>query len=259
MTELIPELQDKIVDAGGFRLIKSAFVNTMYDESQNDFFNRLHEQNSKRFESLIQSGKVDLALGLVEKPFRLIALLGLQDRPDVGLDDQAFHNLVFHAYRQVESTFDDKDVWLNLMEGAKGDQASFLSPKDLAAFDALPESFTIYRGAVEMENEKGISYSINANTAVWFAERLAESGSIVLEGTVNKKDILSYSNDRGEMEVIVDPDLVKFGRTYELELGHSPEMGITEKLVIQTTETARDSVSDLEPKRAVSKANKMTI
>lgn len=239
MTKLLPELQDCVFDFGGFQLIKHPFVNTIYSESENAFYNDLYQQNSKRFDQLVDAGKYETALGLIEKPFRLDLLLSLCERPDgLQFGEDRFLNLLFCAYRQTECTHQNKDVWLSLMSGARGNRSGFMNRDDLASFNALPDSFTVYRGAIEGDNEDGISYTLNPDTAVWFAERFADEEHLVLEGTVNKEDVIGYSNARGEMEIIIDPEDFNCQKTYKLEHGEKPEMGIAEKVVLQLVEKA---------------------
>jgi hypothetical protein len=86
------------------------------------------------------------------------------------------------------------------------------SPEDRRRFDSLPDTFTIYRGAKDW-NRSGMSWTLDIKTAAGFATRSNENGccyrlkpedfGFVMEKTVTKSDVLFYSNERKEEEVIL--------------------------------------------------------
>ena len=51
---------------------------------------------------------------------------------------------------------------------------------------------------------KALSWSLNQETAEWFAHRFGENGT-VYEAQIDKKHIYAYFSGRNESEVIVDP------------------------------------------------------
>lgn len=77
---------------------------------------------------------------------------------------------------------------------------------DYNTWQRLPDSLKIYRGVGVSRNEKGLSWTNDKNTALWFAQRFnyGDKHGYLLEGTVCKKDILAYFNTRNEKEVLVD-------------------------------------------------------
>ena len=66
---------------------------------------------------------------------------------------------------------------------------------------------TVYRGIGTESRENGISWTLDKEKATWFARRFSEG--YVIQGTVEKKDILAFFNDRKEKEVISSPRNVK--------------------------------------------------
>ncbi|MDK9789978.1 hypothetical protein [Vibrio sp. D431a] len=256
MTELLPELHDAIDDTGSFKMIRSAFVNTLYDEGSNDFYNRLHLQNSERFRDLVAKGRYELAIGLVEGPFKLKMLLNICEYSDLEFESSKYWNMLFAAYRVTEYTYDNKEAWLSLMEGAMECRESFMSEADLESYKSLPETFVVYRGAVAGENEDGISYSLCSSQAEWFSKRLTDSGSVLIKGEVHKKDVIGYSNQRGENEIIVSPDNVKILKRYELDYEKAPEMDIKSKLVLSNANEISSKYCKLtQQKLSASKLN----
>lgn len=80
-------------------------------------------------------------------------------------------------------------------------QAAFPIP------DSLPDPVRIYRGTSGVSFKtagKGHSWTIDRDTACWFAMRFAEyrGSPLVISADIQRKNILYYTNDRGEGEVV---------------------------------------------------------
>lgn len=74
--------------------------------------------------------------------------------------------------------------------------------------DNLPETITIWRGTSYLsikEASRGYSWTINKDCACWFAMRFSEKNGnpLVLYADILKKNILFYSNERNEDEIVV--------------------------------------------------------
>lgn len=54
------------------------------------------------------------------------------------------------------------------------------------------------------KNVKALSWTLDRDTAEWFAHRFGESGT-VYEAQIQKKHIYAFFSGRNESEVIVDP------------------------------------------------------
>jgi hypothetical protein len=79
-----------------------------------------------------------------------------------------------------------------------------MSRKEKAAFDALPEQATIYRGCGH-RNRDGLSWSISREIAMRFPfmRRYETDHPILLTATVSKHRIAALKLDRNEEEAIV--------------------------------------------------------
>ena len=65
----------------------------------------------------------------------------------------------------------------------------------------------------------GLSFTLNKDKAIWFAERFAQAGvsqAILIEAVVKRDDILSIFLNRDEEEVIVNPEDIKIKKIIEL-------------------------------------------
>ena len=74
------------------------------------------------------------------------------------------------------------------------------------------------------KNIKALSWTLNRETAEWFAHRFGEDGT-VYEAQINKKHICALFTGRNESEVIVNPNYLEDIREApELEQGPTMTM-----------------------------------
>lgn len=73
-------------------------------------------------------------------------------------------------------------------------------------YQELEDTVTVYRGVTSYnaKNIKALSWTLDRETAEWFAHRFGEEGTIY-EAQVRKEHILALFTGRNESEVIVDP------------------------------------------------------
>ena len=84
--------------------------------------------------------------------------------------------------------------------------------------NGLPLEFIIYRGCGPA-NEQGWSWTLSAEQAEWFAERLpGRNGGIVLEGECHRLDIIAFLDGGGEDEILIDPEDVRIVRRVDIRL-----------------------------------------
>lgn len=76
-------------------------------------------------------------------------------------------------------------------------------PEDKEHYEALPDVITIYRGVKPKAKVKALSWTDKLETAQWFADRFEKNGK-VYKAQINKKDVLVYTNQRDESELIVN-------------------------------------------------------
>jgi len=86
------------------------------------------------------------------------------------------------------------------------DTAILMDDKERAELAGLDDTVTIYRGLTShnAKNIKAMSWTLNYDTASWFAHRFDEDGT-VYEASIDKSNILALFNGRNESEIIVDP------------------------------------------------------
>ena len=141
----------------------------------------------------------DSLIGLVERPFRLNFLLFLMEI------QQADNEWVWWVWTDSENPYINRKVWIKIFNLYNSGE-TYVSEKDKAAFDELPDVLTAYRGASQEEANGeyplGLSFTLSEEKASWFASRYGRNG-VVIEKVIQKKDILFYSDARLEQEVVI--------------------------------------------------------
>lgn len=112
----------------------------------------------------------------------------------------------------------NKRQLLSLFRSA--DPSVLMDEDERRELDSLPSTVTVYRGVTPYneKNVKALSWTLNYETAIWFATRFGECGS-VYKAQVNKENILAFFKGRNEAEVIIDPR-----HLMDLEQMDSPRM-----------------------------------
>lgn len=150
-----------------------------------------------------EANSLDSLFAFVNTPYLLTCFKYVEE----WLDEKDFSNMLIHCYTTEE--FPERDVNVSVKE-----QLAFfrkLNPElamdedELEYFNTLPEEVTIYHGT-KHKGKMGISWTTDLNVAKFFATRFGyEEGSIILQATAKKDDILAFTNCRNEYEAIINP------------------------------------------------------
>lgn len=97
-----------------------------------------------------------------------------------------------------------------------------MDEEEYAVYQSLEDSVTVYRGVTSYnaKNIKALSWTLDRDTAEWFAHRFGEEGT-VYEAQISKEHILAFFNGRNESEVVVDPKYLE-----QIMESPEPEIGI---------------------------------
>lgn len=114
------------------------------------------------------------------------------------LDKSTFSELFGEAWVSVENSNGDANVkQKTLITWFKyADKKHLMTEEELAVYENLPDTFTVYRGLSSLSNKKGISYTKSLNVAKFFANRFKTDGftPIILKAEIHKKYALAYFN-----------------------------------------------------------------
>lgn len=113
------------------------------------------------------------------------------------------------AYREIVGAVWDHDHW-HMMKAARGGGPQVRRMMMAAEFPIpMSGAVTVYRGTFNMDPAtavKGLAWTTSHATACWFAcEFHSQPGSdpLVLKATVDASELIYWSNDRNEDEVIL--------------------------------------------------------
>lgn len=89
----------------------------------------------------------------------------------------------------------------------RADINTLMNGTEREVFHNFGAEVTLYRGVTSYneKNKKALSWTIDYNKAVWFANRFQTGDGKVWEITIPNNRILCYFNTRNEKEVIIDP------------------------------------------------------
>lgn len=161
---------------------------------------------------------------LMDKPARIPALYEVHER----MSPEVFWQVFSHVWTYNETCFMHLHAITEMITIER-----VLSPARLRVMDST-ERFTydqfanrkggmvkVYRGAARhgtADNLRGFSWTISRDKAVWFAKRYGVENPVLLAGKVKARDILFFTNSRGEQEVFVMP-----GRVYVEDFTELPK------------------------------------
>lgn len=141
---------------------------------------------------------------MVTKPYGLTFLKFAY--PHLSQADMS--EILASAWTRAEAPHQDANVskakLLYMFKAA--DPFSLMDQDELERFQELENTVTVYRGVTSYNaaNVKALSWSLDQETAKWFAHRFGEDGT-VYEAQIDKTHIYAYFGGRNESEVIVDP------------------------------------------------------
>lgn len=124
------------------------------------------------------------------------------------LSQKDFSNILSSAWIMTEAPHNDVNVGLNELVNmfTKADPQIIMDEDEYKKFLDLLESITVYRGVTEYnaKNIKALSWTLNKDTAEWFANRFGNGGT-VYRAEILKQHIFAVFDGRNESEVIVNP------------------------------------------------------
>lgn len=158
---------------------------------------------------------------MVTKPYRMTFLKHAKP----FLSKAEFSEILSDAWMCSESPGFDPNVsqreQLAMFRAA--DPAALMDADEYERLCSFEDPVTIYRGVTSYnaDHVKALSWTLNYDTVVWFANRFDETG-MIYEAQIAKDHILAYLNGRNEQEVIVDPRyLMEISEAHKLDSGLS--------------------------------------
>tara|TARA_R110000824_G_scaffold46170_4_gene132978 strand:- start:880 stop:1548 length:669 start_codon:yes stop_codon:yes gene_type:complete len=193
---LLPELQASVTDSplGPGTWIAHPLVHGVL--SFVSIANELLRSKQEQLASALAAEDWHSYIWIHERPYRLEALLAIENR----LSDESYWTLVEAVWIDSESPHINYDIWAELWTSDRP------RPDGFARLPVQGDIITVYRGTTnedEAANEMGLSWSLSAEVAERFARRYGRlDKSVVIKAHVHRDDVLGYTNNRDEQEVI---------------------------------------------------------
>lgn len=123
------------------------------------------------------------------------------------LDEQTYTTLLKECYTETEFPNHDVNVPVEKIKKMfeKANKEFLMSTDELKIFNRLENEFTIYRGFYSNNYYNALSWTLDKETAHFFATRFSDKGSIY-QANIKKEDIYAYFDCRNEKELIVNYD-----------------------------------------------------
>jgi hypothetical protein len=162
------------------------------------FINKYHEYQAILNKDEITNDDMDEIFSwLVEKPFFDTELLRLLETKKVKQTLNEHWETIKSAWARQEFNTDGnrKENWKKIFQ---------FRPTTPELTEGLPENFTAYRAG----KADGFSWTLDKATAEWFHKRFKQQfGSLpFLTKQFTVKDVIFYTNDRNEEEVVIVPN-----------------------------------------------------
>lgn len=200
--ELSPELVPYIMEGSFGPYINHPLVQSIpHSPVMNRRANLMLAHKKEALEEALATGKWNSVVFLHERPFRLNALL---EHVPSDIPPSEYWPIVSSVWTDSENIWQNVDVWMDLWAAPYHSPELIMDEDEMAAFNALPELITVYRGT-QKGLPLGLSWTTDRERAEWFANRFGRDDPVVTEGTVNKGDVLAYFLGRGESEIVVLP------------------------------------------------------
>lgn len=198
----------------GELIISHPFFESAFMADKNGIFNAI--KDTKRYESHLKdwecrienADSIDRILFYIRKAYRINYIYNLYKMYKFSDEDcgRLLRNqwvVLENNETQNKATTKAMEKWLSAIKPLRLE-----NDEDKLTLDSLSETFTVYRGVQIGENPVGFSWSLKKETAEWFAKRFDNEDAQLCEMVISKKDVVLYTDERGESEIVLLPSKI---------------------------------------------------
>jgi len=206
--DLVPHVCENSL---GAMIHHKLIISIMHHERLNKTVNAQYEFKKAKVDAAKAEKDWSLYVFLHERPYRLDAFSEISGQWN---DPASFWQLVGSIWQDSENIYQNRGQWLKLWSSTIPNRSSVMDEEDQEALAALPETFKVYRGVSRAKAAQGLSWTLDYDKAVWFSKRamrVVDSAGkpVVVEGAVQKSDVLAHFTGRNEDEIVILPQHVK--------------------------------------------------
>lgn len=198
----------------GLPMIHHPLVVGIYHPMMNQQYNETLKNRREMIRVYTKIGKWSDIVFMHERPYRVEAFANLANNEII--DPEVAASLWLNVWTDQEFNHENMPLAARFFSEYQNTKVfkDSLSNIDVADNTAFP----VFRGASVYELNAvgsfrkviplGFSWTLNRDTAEWFANRFGEQGKVAVR-FVRKADLVAFTNDRGESEVIVRQDVLE--------------------------------------------------
>lgn len=157
---------------------------------------------NRQMEQITKAEKLEQCMNIINQGNRFDYLNFLHKYKVIT--DQECADALYSVWTMQERFYNCGMAKTKMIKFMKMAEKSLVLPDDI---DKLSEDsmITVYRGVKE-DDYKGLSWTTDKNTAIWFAKRFSYDVDkcYVFKGQLKKKDIIAFFDCRNESEIVCD-------------------------------------------------------
>lgn len=197
--ELDVILQDYLRDGPlGQMIHHPLIIEIIYDENFNTMINQRFKRKEQEVALALHNKDYSRYLFLHERPYRANALNEILH----VIPKEKYWDLVHSVYIDTENYYENKKFWDMVF-------TSTFDVPEKYKLQTEEKEVLVYRGFSEKGAERGISWTLDKEVAMWFANRWNQKQPGVAVAKVDRSQIVCYYEGRSEKEVILNPEFVK--------------------------------------------------
>lgn len=204
--ELHPDLVPHVTDGPlGLMIHHPLVIEMTYRKGFAGMPNASYAFKKQRSAEYLAKGEYAGYVFLHERPYRFQTFQDISDKIPV----KAYWPLLREVWEDSENIFENLSMWEEAWLGSV--PTKVMDKEEKKVFKSLPAYVTIYRGVQKKSYAYGMSFTVDRDRAVWFANRWQKKGErgFLITGNVHKTGILGYLNGRGEKEIVTYYDDVE--------------------------------------------------
>lgn len=206
--ELHPDLVPWVVEHASIgRMLKHPLVYDIFlTPLHHRIVNQVYEQKKKALDEAAEEANWAQYVFLHERPYRLHAFVEVA----MFMKDAEYWALLGNIWTDSENIWECESDWIECLESDRPERLAIMdSESDLAMYDNLPTTVTVYRGVSRKDRIRGLSWTTNRKVAEWFARRFDAETPMLCQARVSKQDVIASFTERNESEVVVLPEKLK--------------------------------------------------
>lgn len=167
----------------------------------NALYNEQLKHKREEVAKALKNKNWSLHIALHERPYRWNALQAWTWR----LGNKALAEAFGWVWTDSENIWQHRKIIRNLVPLVSSYRKWIMDEEERVFFRDLPQVMIAYRGH-QTVNRDGMSWTLDRDKALWFAQRYARGTYGVLSAQIKKRDVLFYADGRNESELVVLPD-----------------------------------------------------